>query len=281
MQMPKEYGRRRSSDGGGNPVANHIVSPRGAPRRLFPTLACQATHTYDGHEAAGHGSFLAIAKEKIAAARRAEIIDEDALGAEAGVEQLRAIGLAEIEQNIFRWRLVAGRHHVEPLQGIRFVAGAEFVKPFGCIRKLRLELHCDFRANFVATAADGWTDGGEQVRGLATKMHLHLTGDFDHHAAKGSAPSGMNRGHGAFLRIHEKNWNTVRRLDPEQQTRAIRDGSVAAAGFNRGSIEELDRIGVKLLERDKREIVGAKSRLKPQAVFQDVFAGVPFGRAQI
>jgi len=112
------------------------------------------TDADDGQETAALGAFLAVAEEEVAAAGGAEVAGEDVWGAEAGTEELGAVGFAKIEQDIF-WRgLVAGGHHVEPLDGVGFVAGAEFIEPFRRIDKLRLKLDGDFGANFVAAAAD-------------------------------------------------------------------------------------------------------------------------------
>src|SRR6266403_5508256 len=83
-----------------------------------------------GHEAAALRAFFAVAKEEVAAAGGAEIADEDVGGAEARAEKLGAIGFTEIEQDVFGRRLVAGRHHIEPLDGVGFVASTEFVEPF-------------------------------------------------------------------------------------------------------------------------------------------------------
>src|SRR6267378_4468926 len=85
----------------------------------------------DGQEAAALRAFFTIAEEDIAAAGGAEIADKDVGGAEACAEELGAIGFAEIEENVFGQGLVAGGHHVEPLDGIGFVAGTEFVEPVG------------------------------------------------------------------------------------------------------------------------------------------------------
>ncbi len=82
------------------------------------------------------GTFLSEAEKKVASAGGTEIANEDVGGAETGAEQLGAIGFAEIEENIFGRGLVAGGHHVEPLDGIGFVAGAEFVEPLGGFGKL-------------------------------------------------------------------------------------------------------------------------------------------------
>ena len=171
--------------------------------------------------ASGHGAFFTVAEEKIASAGGAEIADEDILRAEAGFEELRTIGFAQIEQNVFRWRLVAGGHHVEPLQRIWFVAGAQFVEPAGSIGELRLELDSDFGANFVTATANGGAESGEQVRGLRAELHLHLPNCFRDDTLKRAAPSGMHGGDGALFRVNKKNGDTVRSLDAKKQAGAI------------------------------------------------------------
>src|SRR6266852_5074631 len=132
----------------------------------------------DGQEAAAEGTFLAVAEQEVAAAGGAEIAYEYVGGAEAGTEELRAIGLAEIEENVFGRGQVAGGLHVEPLDGIGFVAGTELVEPFGGVGKLRLKLCGDFRADFVAAAADGGADGGEEVGGFGLELHVHPANRF-------------------------------------------------------------------------------------------------------
>ena len=90
----------------------------------------------NGLEAATHGSFLAVAEEKVWAAAGTKITQEDVRGREAGIEKLSAVGFREIEEDALGQGLVAGRHHVEPLDGVGFVAGAEFVEPVGSVGKL-------------------------------------------------------------------------------------------------------------------------------------------------
>ena len=82
------------------------------------------------------GALLAIAEEEVAAAGGTEIADEDVWGAEARAEELGAIGFTEVEEDVFRRGLVARGHHVEPLDGIGFVASAEFIEPFRGLGKL-------------------------------------------------------------------------------------------------------------------------------------------------
>ena len=76
---------------------------------------------------------------------------------------MRTVGFAKVEANIFGRRLVARWHHVEPLQRIGFFAGAEFVKIFLGVRKLRGEFRDEFGADFVTAAADCGTESRKNV----------------------------------------------------------------------------------------------------------------------
>ena len=93
----------------------------------------------------------------------AEVADEDIFREQAGGQELRAIGFAKIEMNVFRRRLVAGGLHIEPLERIGFFAGAGFIEIVRGIGKLRGEFGDEVGGNFVAAGADGRTDCGEET----------------------------------------------------------------------------------------------------------------------
>jgi hypothetical protein len=234
-----------------------------------------------GQEAAGKSTFFSVAEEEIAAAGGAEIADEDVLGAEAGVEELRAIGFAEIEQDVLGRGLVARGHPIEPLNRIGFVAGAELIEPFGGIGKLGLKLDGDFGADFVAATANGGADGGKQVGRFGAKVHLHLADSFGDDASESAAPSGMNSGDCAFLGIDEENRDAVGGLDAQEEAGTVCGGGIPAARFGRSGVEKLDDVGMELFERDECETVSAEGGLEAAAIFEDVFARVPFGEAEI
>lgn len=200
----------------------------------------------DGEEAAASGAFLAVAEQEIAAAGGAEVADEDVGGAEAGDEELRAIGFAEIEEDVFGRGLVAGGHHVQPLDGIGFIAGSELVEPFGGFGKLGMEFGGDFGADFIAAAADGWADGGEEVGGVGFELHLHLADGFNDDALECAAPAGMNGGNGAFFRVDQENGNAVSGLDAQEEAGAVGGGGVALAGLRGGGGEKVDDVGMDL-----------------------------------
>ena len=224
-------------------------------------------------------AFLAVAEEEVAAAGSAEVADEDVGGVETSTEKLRTIGFAEIEEDVFGGWLVARRHHVEPLDGVGFVAGAEFVEPLGGLGKLGEELAGDFRADFVAAAADGWADGGEEVGRLRFEAHLHLADSFDHDARQGAAPAGVNGGDRALFGVDEENGDAIGGLDSEEKAGAVGGQGVAFAGCGGRDVEKMDDVRMDLLERDELEIGRSESGLEAAAVFEDVFFGVPFGEA--
>jgi len=170
----------------------------------------------DGEVAAGLGALFAVAEEEIGLAGGAEVADEDILGAEAGGEELGAIGFFQVEKDVFGRGLVAWGHAIEPLDGIGFVAGAEFVEPIGAVGELGVKLDGDFGADFVTAAADRGTDGGEQASGLGFEVHLHLADGFDGDAGEGAAPSGVDGGYGAVLGVDEEYGDAVGGLDTEE-----------------------------------------------------------------
>ena len=58
-------------------------------------------------------------------------------------------------------------------------------------------------------------------------------------------------------------------------------GSVAFAGFGGRPGENANHVRVDLLQRNELEIGGAERGLEAAAIFDDVFAGVPFHEAEI
>lgn len=120
---------------------------------------------------------------------------------------------------------------------------------------MRFEFDGDFRADFVATAANGGTDGGEQVCGFRAELHLHFSDGLCDDARESAAPSGMNGGDRAFFQIDQKDGDTIGGLDSKEQARAIRNGSVSAASFGGSGIEKVHNVGVELPERNESEAV--------------------------
>ena len=176
---------------------------------------------------------------------------------------------------------MAGRHPVEPLDGIGFIAGAEFAEPFGGFGELGEELGGDFGADFVAAAADRGADGGEEVDGLGFELHLHLADGFDDDAGEGTAPAGVDGGDGTLFGVDEENGDAVGGLDGEEEAGTVGGQGVALAGSGGRAFEEMDYVGVDLLEGDELEVGGAESGLEAEAIFEDVFFGVTFGEAEI
>ena len=109
-------------------------------------------------------------------------------------------------------------------------------------------------ANFVAAAADGRADCGEEIGGLGFELHLHLADGFYHDAGEGATPAGVNGRDGAIFRVDEENGNAIGGLDSEEEAGTVSGGGVAAARLRGWGIEKMDDVGMDLPERDELEI---------------------------
>lgn len=198
---------------------------------IFVQLSTPGQNSDGREEAAGAGALFAVAEEEVGAAGGAEVADKNGVVPQASGEELRAVGFAEVKANVFWRRLVTGRGHVEPLEGIGFLAGARFVEVIGGVGKLRGELGDEVGADFVAAGADGRTEGGEEVGGPGTETHLHLTNGLCGDAGEGAAPAGMDGRDGAPLGIDEEDGYAVGGLNAKEQSGSIADRRIAFAGF--------------------------------------------------
>ena len=222
-----------------------------------------------------------MAEEEVSAASGAKPARKDILRAQAGGEELRAIGFGEIEADIARRGLVARGHHAEPLQRIGFVAGARLIEIRGGIRELRGEFCDEFRAHFIAAGANGRAESGQQVSRLAAEFEAHAADGLFGDAGERAFPTRMNSGDGAFFGIHDKDRNTIGGLHGEKHAGAIGDAGVPLARMSGCVGEKVNHVGVDLLQRRKREISSVERGLQEAAVFSDVCARVPIHEAEI
>ena len=119
-----------------------------------------------------------MTEEQAGVAGGAEVADVDIFREKTRGHELRTVGFAKVEMDVFRGWLVAGRLHVEPLERIGFFAGAGFIEIVGGIGELRGEFGDEVGGHFVAAGADGRTDCGEEIGRLAAKFELHLASGF-------------------------------------------------------------------------------------------------------
>ncbi len=175
---------------------------------------------------------------------------------------------------------MAGGHHVEPLDGVGLVAGAEFVEVVGGVGELGEELGGDFGADFVAAGADAGADGGEEVARVGAEVHLHFADGFGGMRARVPRQpawmAAMARFLGSTRRMGTQSavWMARRRpgrLVMVASPRQGSDGAVSKSGLRRSGIVLGRRAGDR----------GAGGGLEAAAIFEDVFAGVPVGEAEI
>jgi len=226
-------------------------------------------------------AFAAVAEKHVGVTSGAKTANENILRAQTCGEELRSIRLRKVEVHIARRGLVARWRHAEPLQRIGLIAGARLIEIFRRIGELRGELGDEFRANFIATGADGGAERGEQIGGLAAEFEAQAAHSLFGDAGKCALPTRMNCGDSAFFGIHDKDGHAIGGLHGEEHAGAIRHGGVALAGERGRGAEQADRVGVDLFERREREIFGAECSLQKAAILGDVFARVPFHEAEI
>ncbi len=211
----------------------------------------------------------------------AEAGGKDVAFAKAGGEELGAICFGEIEVNVFGRGLMARRHHVEPLKRIGFFAGAGFVEIVGGVGELGRELNDEFCADFVTAGTDGWADGSKEIGRIRMETGVEFADGFFEDAGEGAAPSGVDGGDGAFFGIDEKDGDAVGGLHAEEEAWSVGERGVAFAGFFWSGSERPDDCGVDLFEDDERKFWDAEGGLEFFAIFDDVFASVPFGQAEV
>ena len=100
-------------------------------------------------------------------------------------------------------------------------------------------------------------------------------------AGKSAPPSGVDNCDGTFLGINEKNGDTVGGLDSEEEAGRFGERGVAFAGFDGGGSERPNDGRMDLFEIDEREFFGTETGLEPFAVFEDIFASIPFGKTEV
>lgn len=222
-----------------------------------------------------------MAEEQAGVASGAEVADVNIFGLEACGQELRPIGFAKIEVDVFRGWLVARGLHIEPLERIGLFTGAGLVEIVGGVGELRCEFGDELGGNLVAAGADGGADGSQEIGGLAAELELQTADGFLGDAGEGAAPAGVDGGNGALFRIDEEYRDAIGGLDGEEKAGAIRGRGVSFAGASRQLGENSNYIRVDLLERNEFEIGSGHGGLKEAAIFEDVFTGIPFHKAEI
>ena len=91
----------------------------------------------------------------------------------------------------------------------------------------------------------------------------------------------MDGGNGAFFGVDEEDGNAVGSLDDEEEAGSAGERGVTFAGLLGGGGERPDDGGMDLFQIDEREFLSAEGGLEFFAIFDNVFACVPFGEAEV
>jgi len=171
--------------------------------------------------------------------------------------------------------------HGQPRQPIRVVVAIfESIhrpsEPLTGVRKLRGEFFHYFVADFVAAAANAWSQCGDHVLRAGAKFHLHAAQRFFGDALRRAAPSGMNRGYCRLLSIGQQDGNAVGGLDRQQNAGFARDQGIAFGGlfamWKFGRAHDVHDVGMNLAQPSDAHFAGTERCVKLRAIFQDAFA---------
>src|SRR5579862_38743 len=91
----------------------------------------------------------------------------------------------------------------------------------------------------------------------------------------------MNRGNRAAFCIGKKHWNAVGGLYGKKESANARDQRVTGKRVRRNSIDQMNRVGMNLAQRDQFHFGSAKRAKKRFAIQFHGFALVPFREAKI
>jgi hypothetical protein len=91
----------------------------------------------------------------------------------------------------------------------------------------------------------------------------------------------VNGGYGAVSGVDEEDGDAVGGLDTEEEAGAVGGGGIPFARLVGGGAKVMDDVGMDLFEGDESELAGTEGGLEASAIFEDVFASVPFGEAEI
>jgi len=201
--------------------------------------AVSSRDAYERKHASGVLFITAKGMEIVDAAPGAKARGIDVGDGNAGVQQLEAIGLHEVE-----------------------VAGSGFT-----------ELRGDVRADLVAAFSDAGSYSGVQAAGARAEFFLHHAHRGGRDAAHGTAPSGMHGGHGAVLFIDQEDGDAVRRLDGQEISGCVVEQGVAITEEAGAAARRHADGGVDLVQggeavRRAGRVAGAESVVQPGKTFQ-------------
>lgn len=112
-------------------------------------------------------------------------------------------------------------------------------------------------------------------------MHLHGANGFGDDAGQSAAPTRVNCGNSAPFRVDQEDRNAVGGLHGEEEARSIGDHSITTTGLGGRGVEDVNDVGVDLPQRGEWKIGGAEGGLQEAAVFENIFARVPIGEAEV
>lgn len=168
----------------------------------------------------------AVGEELVDAAGRAERFSVDLAGRDTGLENLRPVGLPQVQS------VLSGDVRVEILVAI-----------WPRVKTLK-----NLAADLITTDADGGTDSAVKTAGIGTKLPAHPRNPLLENSPSGSLPAGMKNPYGAVVGIDQHDGHTIGGLNSEPYSGAIGKHPVAGGLFCLKVLDAPDLRRVDLVE---------------------------------
>ena len=205
----------------------------------------------DRHGPAGW-AFFAMGEEQISSAAGAVIGDLNIAGGNASDSKLVASHGQQVEMHrrLARYRACAARSARgggagrlggdQGQEGLRsgrldLAAGRGFAEVAVTLREPAAERIDHLFAHLVAAGPDGGPDRRQDIAGLRAKDAAHLAHGLFYDPLGGTAPAGVDRGHGSEPRIDHQNGHAIGHANGKQHARFMRKEGVTGATIPAGS----------------------------------------------
>jgi len=184
-------------------------------------------------------------KEEVGAASRAESDVRDIFRGNSGTEQLAAVGLGQVEEDLLGQFTVSGSARGQKQQRIFF---ADLARLFGnaeetaSVGELGLKGVPDFFADLIAATANAGTDCGVNILRAGAEVPSHFANTLFHDALDSTAPSGMENAYGLAPGVGKNYWEAVGGQHREKNSWSVRNQAVAHQRLWQDPRDAMDKV---------------------------------------
>ena len=251
------------------------------------------SHADGRHHATGEALFCAVRKEEVRIRRSVVTGGFDMAFQKAGVEELAPVCSPEIQVQLRTGGGGAGCARRQEEERVFFADGigvVDLMKELVRVRELGNEVMPYVLPDGVRGRTDGRSYRRKKIRWVRTVQRAHGAYAALDDTGQRSAPTCMEGSNRTLHRIEEQNWNAIRCLNGEQDSRLVCHYSICTHGAGLGKVwngfirdaKDPDRGSMHLAQdREAFEAGRVESLQEEPAVSTDVFRVIVLGKAKV